>query len=427
MDSASGKAIIGGIASTSVIVITALAPLLGWLLYRRRIHVLLGYTLAIVICLGAIAVGFRFPVTLSPQMWMIVISVYVLFAAGLPVWIILQPRDFVNVQILYAGIVAMLVGLCVGGAVYGIHTSLPAIADTAPLINNPNYPGLLWPMLFVTVACGAISGFHSLVATGTTSKQLAKEGHARMIGFNGMLLESLMAIGALLVVAAMLSTSQYQSIVLPTDPNVKSNPILAFALGLGLLLQKTLHLPTAYGTVFGILLLEGFVVTTLDSAVRLNRYLFEELWSLLFKEKIPALLRWPWFNSGLSVAIMLLLAWKSTFNYLWPLFATGNQMLAALALIAVSSWLLTRKRQAWFTLLPAAFMIATTLASLLIQLQKFIHDLAGLPLQRQNALILLPVDILMLVLSVGVIILAAHAISRFYRKAAPEARESVGV
>jgi carbon starvation protein len=157
VDPASGKAIIGGIASTSVIVITVLAPLLGWLLYRRRIHALLGYALAIVICLGAIALGFRFPVTLSPQVWMIVISVYVLFAAGVPVWIILQPRDFVNVQILYAGIIAMLVGLVVGGAFQGMTLQMPPLAigeGTARM-------GLLWPMLFITVACGAISRFRA--------------------------------------------------------------------------------------------------------------------------------------------------------------------------------------------------------------------------------------------------------------------------
>lgn len=421
VDPKSGKAIIGGIASTSVIVITVLAPLLGWLLYRRRIHAAFSYVLAIAICAGGIALGFRFPVTLSPQVWMIVISVYVLFAAGLPVWLILQPRDFINVQILYAGIVAMLVGLLVGGF-QGISLQMPPLA----LGEGTARMGMLWPMLFITVACGAISGFHSLVATGTTSKQLAKEGHARAIGFNGMLLESLMAVCAMLVVAAMLSQGDYLRHVFPTEVGMKSNPILAFALSVGLLLNKTLGLAVAYGTVFGILLLEGFVVTTLDSAVRLNRYLFEELWPLLFKGRTPALLRLPWFNSALSAALMLLLAWKSAFNYLWPLFATGNQMLAALALIAVSAWLLSRQRQAWFTLLPAGFMIVTTLASLILLFIKFWGQL-GNPDQRENALILLPVDIIMFILSLGVVALAVHAIARFRAQAAPKAPEPVGV
>ena len=425
------KAVIGGIASTSVIVITALAPLLGWLLYRRRIHAVLGYALAIAICVGGVALGFRFPVTLSPQVWMIVISVYVLFAAGVPVWLILQPRDFINVQILYAGIIAMLVGLLVGGF-QGISLQMPPLA----LGEGAARMGMLWPMLFITVACGAISGFHSLVATGTTSKQLAKEGHARAIGFNGMLLESLMAVCAMLVVAAMLSQGDYLRHVFPTEAGAKSNPILAFALSVGLLLNQTLSLPTAYGTVFGILLLEGFVVTTLDSAVRLNRYLFEELWPLLFKARTPVFLRWPWFNSALSVALMLLLAWKSAFNYLWPLFATGNQMLAALALIAVSAWLLSRQRQAWFTLLPAGFMIVTTLASLVLMFMKFwnniFHPNLLLPLEKQQeirtgALILLPVDIIMFILSLGVVMLASRAIARFHAQAAPKAPEPVGV
>jgi len=424
------KGVIGGIASTSVIVITALAPLLGWLLYRRRIHALLGYALAILICLGGVVLGFRFPVTLSPQVWMIVISIYVIFAAGVPVWLILQPRDFVNVQILYAGIAAMLVGLFIGGF-QGMTLQMPSLA----IGEGAAKMGLLWPMLFITVACGAISGFHSLVATGTTSKQLAREGHARAIGFNGMLLESLMAVCAMLVVAAMLSQGKYMDIIYPTAVGAKGNQILAFALSVGLLLYKTLGLSVAYGTVFGILLLEGFVVTTLDSAVRLNRYLFEELWPLLFKDHTPAFLRWPWFNSALSAALMLLLAWKSAFNYLWPLFATGNQMLAALALIAVSAWLLSRRRQAWFTLLPAGFMVVTTLASLILMFVKFWSNIFNpnllLPLAKQQeirtgALILLPVDILMFVLSLGVVALSIRAISRF-KTQLPAAREAVGV
>jgi carbon starvation protein len=426
------KVVIGGIASTSVIIITLFAPLLGWLLYRRNLRTRLGYLLAIVVAAGSIMAGLHYPISLNAQVWMLLVSIYVLFAAGVPVWLILHPRDFINVQILYAGIIAMVAGLCIGG-----FQGMALPGNAVAIQDGVNNLGAVWPMLFITVACGAISGFHALVATGTTSKQLAKEGHARILGFNGMLLESLMAIAALLVIAAALPRELYMATVWPMDPAVKSNPILAFSLGLGRLLHDTMHIPAAYGTVFGILLIEGFVVTTLDAAVRLNRYLFEELWPILFKHKVPACMRHPWFNSGLSVALMLLLAWYSAFTFLWPLFATGNQMLAALSLMAVSAWLLSRKRQAWFTLLPALFMIGTTFASLLLQFKKFVSIV--LPALRSSPAsvlsdqlfgptLLLAVDIIMLLLAAGVVFLLIKAVGSFrsqHTDAVP--REPAGV
>jgi carbon starvation protein len=147
--------------------------------------------------------------------------------------------------------------------------------------------GLIWPMMFCMIACGAISGFHALVAGGTTAKQLADETHARKVGFNAMLLESLLAVCVLLALGAALGFGDYKSIVWPTEPGIKSNPILGFSLAAGQLFYRGLGIPVALGTVFGILLVEGFVITTLDAAVRLNRYLFEELWRIVFK-KSPA-------------------------------------------------------------------------------------------------------------------------------------------
>ena len=419
--------VIGGIASTSVIIITLFSPILGWLLFRRRMSTWLGYLIAAAVALGSVYVGLLLPIRMDPKYWMVIISIYVLFAAGLPVWLVLQPRDFINVQILYAGILAMIVGLVIGG----LHGMTMRFAPV-DLAAGAAKCGAVWPMLFVTVACGAISGFHALVATGTTCKQLAKESHARIVGFNGMLLESLLAIAALLVIGVVFTQHDYQQIAYPAVG--KSNPILVFSFAMGSMLQRTMQLPTAYGTVFGILLVEGFVITTLDAAVRLNRYLFEELWPILFKGQVPAVMRWPWFNSALSVVLMLLLAWNNGFNLLWPLFATGNQMLAAISLIAISAWLLSRKRQAWFTLLPAFFMIVTTLASLLILFRTFftaVKTTLASPAHAMGALfgpgLLLAVDIIMLILAVGVVFLAISAARRFRTQVAAPASEAVNV
>ncbi len=272
--------------------------------------------------------------------------------------------------------------------------------------------GLIWPMMFITIACGAISGFHSLVAGGTTGKQLANECHARRVGFNAMLLESLLAVCVLLALATGLSFADYKSIVWPDAPGLKSNPILGFSLAAGHLFERGLGIPVALGTVFGILLVEGFVITTLDAAVRLNRYLFEELWSIIFTDP-PRVLRHYWFNSGLSVILMWLLAYSNAFSALWPIFGTANQLLAALGLLTVSAWLLLRGRRYSFALLPAVFMIGTTLASLVILLSSYV---------RKGNAILAVTDVLMLVLAAGVVALTARTFLR--RGSAPASSQS---
>ena len=384
---------IGGIASMSVIVITACSPLLGWLIYRKGINTVAAYLIASFICFASVLLGIAYPVSISSSVWMMIISVYVLFAAGAPVWMILQPRDFINVQILYGGIGLMVVSLFSAG-LGGLSVSVPSFN----VGEGTRSLGFIWPMMFITIACGAVSGFHSLVAGGTTGKQLANESDARKVGFNAMLLESVLAVCVLLAIGGAMNFADYKSIVWPLDPSVKSNPILGFSLAASGLFNRGLGIPVALGAIFGILLVEGFVITTLDVAVRLNRYLFEELWSILFK-RVPLVLKHYWFNSGLSVVLMWLLAYSNAFTALWPIFGTANQLLAALALLAVSAWLLLRKRKYGFALVPAVFMIVTTLASLGILLVDYI---------RAGNYLLIVTDLLMLVLSAGVIALVVR-------------------
>ncbi len=379
---------IGGIASTSVIFITLSSPLLGLLLYKKKLKALYAYLLAAVICVASVFLGIAHPVTLAPTVWMVIIAVYVLFAAGVPVWLILQPRDFINVQILYGGIGLMVASLFSCG-LQGLTVTVPRFNLAEGAANL----GLVWPMMFITIACGAISGFHALVGGGTTCKQLAAEPDARRVGYNAMLLESLLAVCVLLALGAAMAFTDYKAVVWPADPAVRSNPILGFSLAAGHLFHLGLGIPVALGTVFGILLVEGFVITTLDAAVRLNRYLFEELWSIVLK-RVPRLLKHYWFNSGLSVVLMVVLAYTNAFNALWPIFGTANQLLAAMALLTVSAWLMLRRRRNWFTLVPAVFMVVTTLVSLGILLAGYI---------RKGNYILIAADILLFALAAGVI------------------------
>ncbi len=384
---------IGGIASTSVIFITLCAPFIGWLIHKKGIKTLYAYLLASAICIVSVLLGIQFPISLQPFHWMIIISIYVLFASGTPIWVILQPRDFINVQILYGGILLMAVSLLFvgfGGAV----VSLPNFN----FVEGAQNLGMIWPMMFITIACGAISGFHSLVGGGTTCKQLSKETDARKVSFNSMLLESLLAICVLLAIGVGLSFVDYKSIVWPSDPAIKSNPILGFSLAAGNLFHQGLGIPISLGTVFGILLVEGFVITTLDAAVRLNRYLFEELWVILFKNPKPFLKNY-WFNSLLTVIFMFVLAYSNAFSVLWPIFGTANQLLAALALITVSSWLVLKGKKYFFALFPALFMLATTITSLVILFLDYV---------KKSNYILIAVDVFLFLLSLGVVVLAVN-------------------
>ncbi len=158
--------------------------------------------------------------------------------------------------------------------------------------------GPIWPILFITVACDAISGFHTLVATETTVKQISKESNARRIGYGTMLVESILSVGVIVAVGAGLVYSAYKNIVSPQAG--KSNPVLAFSLATGLFMEKTIVIPSYVGTIFGILMIEGLVITTFDTAVRLGKLILQEFWRTIFK-KPPRLLFSRFFNSTIII------------------------------------------------------------------------------------------------------------------------------
>ena len=393
--------VIGGIASTSVIIITAIAPLLGFLVFKRSLKTSLSFILAGIICVVSIFVGFKFPVGISETTWMIIISVYVLIASGLPVWIILQPRDFINVQILYGGLGVIMLSVILGGA-NGLIAQMPVLN----LAEGQRHMGPVWPMMMIIIACGAISGFHALVSGGTSSKQLAREEDARRVGYGAMILESLLAVLVILTIASSLKMTDYLAITWPAEGN--GNPILAFALAAGHLLNSSLGISAALGSIIGILMVEGFVITTLDSAVRLNRYILEELWSRIFKN-VPGLFKRYWFNSAIAVFLMFVFAVTNGYRLIWPVFGASNQLLAALTLIAVSVWLNLQGKRSWFAVIPAVIMVVTTLAALLYYL--FVKYIPALNFT------LIITDLILIALSAGVIIqsvkkVAAAAASR---------------
>jgi carbon starvation protein len=384
---------IGGIASTSVIIITIFAPLVGYLLYKKHIKTYIASLIALCIVLISVMIGLKFPVSLNPQIWMVIILVYSFIASWIPVWIILQPRDFTNVHFLYIGLAMMVLGL-IGSGFAGIKIQAPAFN-----INSLSMEALgpIWPFLFVTIACGAVSGAHSLIATGTTSKQLSNEKYAHLIGYGAMLLESLLGISVLLVMLSAVDFEHYKELVWPVENGhlKQGNAPLAFAVSVGKTLNNGLGIPIYFGTIFGILMLEGFLITTIDTLFRLMRYFFEELWNVLFVKK-PAFLESRMFNVLLGIILTAILSFTNGYQKIWPIFGSANQLLAALTLVAVTAWFAQKSIKAYFAAIPAGFMIITTMASLSILLKRYIES---------RNLTLTITDILLLSLASGVIVL----------------------
>lgn len=345
---------IGGIATTSVIIMTLAAPVLGLLVRRRTLRGVQPFIAAAAVAVAGVLLGFSFPVSLGAATWMIVLAGYVLVACWIPVWMVIQPRDYMNVQLLYGGLLLLLCSTVVGG-LGGAMMQLPA----SSVATGSARLGPVWPIMFITIACGAISGFHALVATGTTIRQIPRESDCRRIGYNAMLLESLLALLVVATIAGTMTPEIYRL-------NVTSagGPIQTFAVACGSAFAR-LGIPVAVGCVLGILIVEGFLITTLDTSVRLARYLFEELWRELGGTGTPALLRSTAFNTVCAVGLMLIFALsQDAAAALWPYFGAGNQLIGAMALTTVTVWLLRRGRPVAFAAVPAAFMVLTAIAAL---------------------------------------------------------------
>lgn len=331
-----------------------LAMLFGWFVNRLGAPVWLG-TLA---ALGGLTVlffaGVQAPVTLpfedgvARQIWIAILLAYGLSAAVLPVWLLLQPRDYIAYWILAVGMLAGFAGLFV------THPDVNAPFLTSMVSETQ---GPIWPMLFILVACGAVSGFHSLVTSGTTAKQLTKESHGKVVAFGGMITEAGLALLALLAVTAGLSFSGTGEGTLTSFlAEGGGGPISAFAAGFGAFTEPFFG---PLGPLFGMTMLNAFVLTTLDTSVRLARFITVELVSPVWR---------PMGNRYVATVLVVLgayaLAASGSEGTLWPMFGAANQLVAALAMIVVTAWLMESKRPVVYTLVPAVFMLVTTCGAL---------------------------------------------------------------
>jgi len=290
--------------------------------------------------------------------WFVALMGYVFVASVTPVNILLQPRDYLNSFLLYA-----MLGL----SVVSIFISRPEVAGPAVTAFDVEGLGPLFPLLFITVACGAISGFHSMVASGTTAKQLDKETDARPVAYGGMLIESLLAIIALISVVYVAKETYMGRLY---GAGGKANPIGTFSEGISHFMVS-LGIAQEYGRVFIALTVSAFALTTLDTATRLGRFTLQEMFQR--KGEARGAAAFIAKNRFVSTAITAgaafgLLKMGKTLGLLWQLFGAANQLLAALALMAGTVWLARTGRKNFFTLIPMVLMYVVTLSALVLKL-----------------------------------------------------------
>jgi len=337
-------------AATSSFLFILLALLFGQAVYRFQTPLGIASAVGFVGLLGSVVLGVQFPISLSYELWLGVLFIYVFVASITPVWVLLQPRDYLNAFLLYMVLIGGVSGILVKNPV--IH--FPQLAGFQTNL------GTLFPVLFVTVACGAISGFHSLVGSGTTSKQLDKETDAKVVGYGGMLIEGVLAVVAL-ITAVTLMQSDYSRAITTEG----GGPIGVFASGVGSFIAM-LGIPEKTGVTFAALAISAFALTSLDTATRLGRFVFQEYMETNVKS---TKLRWMsnrFFGTITTVIAAAILTFSGTGTALWPLFGSANQLLAALVLLAVTVWLAKLKKKRGFVFYPMLFMFAVTLTALVL-------------------------------------------------------------
>ena len=353
------------VAMVSILFIV-IAIIFGFAVYRRNIPMGAASVVGVLAIVAIIAIGLNFhPIYLSTNTWMWIVGIYICVASVAPVWILLQPRDYLSSFLLYAMLALAAIAVFMGN---------PSLS-TLPLIDTPNNPTPVFPVLFTTIACGAISGFHSLVSSGTTSKQLDKETDAKPIAYGGMLLECVLAIMTLVATA-------YAYSLKGTEFELTGATAI-FGGGIAGMIDPSRG--SVYTTLYTLLVLtySAFCLTSLDTATRLARFMFQEFWLDGTKGETPEtvtgykkLLTNPYVATLITVFLGVMLGLNG-YAKIWALFGSANQLLAALGLLAVATWLGNIGKDNKMFLLPMAFMLCVTIASLIINTKSQIGLIAA--------------------------------------------------
>lgn len=354
----------GAVATTSLLFIV-FAVGLGFYLKYTRFPKMLNTLFAIALLVLAVGLGLAFPIYVPQSAWLIFVFIYVIIACVTPVWALLQPRDYLNSYLLIAMIVGSVLGICV----YNPSMNLPSFTAFKLTAANGSV-SYLFPALFVTIACGAVSGFHSLVASGTASKQIKNEKNMLPVSFGAMLLESLLAITAL-IAAGFVATQE--GLPAGTPPQLFAQAISIFLTSLGL--------PESVCYTLITLAISAFALTSLDSVARVGRIAFQEFFtddSIATEDQSPLnkVLTNKYFATILTLVLCYALS-RAGYASIWPLFGSANQLLSALALIACAVFLKKTKRQGAMLWGPMVIMLGVTFTALALKITELVNALSG--------------------------------------------------
>ena len=366
-----------------------IAIIMGFLIYKKKIDILIPSLFALALLYFFVWVGTKVPIDLTTTMavqdvknlWIIMLFIYSAIASLLPVWTLLQPRDFINSHQLFVGLGLLFLGIFISQPV----VDAPAIRS----LSEPDVPGI-FPLLFVTIACGAISGFHGLVASGTSSKQLEKLSDARLVGYGGMIGEGALALASTISAVAgiaLVTNSNLPAVGPVTDLNwnvyydtwahASENKAAAFVLGGGALIQ-TLGIPTIVANTLMAVLVISFAATTLDTATRIQRFILNEFgiatgvralsnrYTATIVAIIPAILLAFWNVIEPDTGTMRQAGWV-----LWPIFGASNQMLAGLTLMVLTLYYWQKKRPILPLLIPMFFVMGIAITALVVNAIQF--------------------------------------------------------
>jgi len=330
--------------------------------------------------------GMQVPFVLDYKIWILALLTYAFIASVTPVSLLLQPRDYLNSFLLYGMMIA---------AILGVFIANPEIKMSSEVTVSTENLGYIFPVLFVTIACGAISGFHSLVASGTTSKQLDKESDSKVVGFGGMLIESFLAIISVGAVVVLTKTEYLERLA-------GEGPVSLFSTGLGGMIAS-LGISESFAVGFVALTVSAFALTTLDTCTRLARFTLQEYFEDLPQPSAKYISNNRFISTGLVVVFSVLLLLSGEFTTLWPIFGSANQLLAALALLTIAVWMIRKKKNALFVTLPMFFMFTVTLASLgLFAWKNF----------QEEVYVLSIIAALLFVLAISLMVLATKSIKK---------------
>ncbi len=386
----------GAVAMTSILFIFE-AVALGMILRYAKLNKWVNTVIAIAMLVVAVVIGLNFPVYLTRETWHLFIFAYIFIASVVPVWALLQPRDYLNSYLLIFMIV---------GAVVGIFVSNPSCNLQA--FTSFNVDGqYMFPILFVTIACGAVSGFHSLVSSGTASKQIKNEKNMLPVSFGAMLMESMLGVIALIAVASF-AKGEAAAQGLTTQPQIFAGAIANFLSAVGL----------PHNLVFTLinLAVSAFALTSLDSVARIGRLSFQEFFldeGVTDDNMTPfqKVVTNKYFATVITLVLAFLLA-KVGYAEIWPLFGSANQLLSVLALVACAVFLKKTKRQGWMLWVPMFFMMAVTFTALGMTIYKLSGAFAKTGLSLGNTLQLI-FAVLLLILGV---IVAVQGVKKLFEK-----------